>query len=76
MGASNSASASGWNGNTQSRGNSIFPAEFLQMQNSLQIGKRQFLLDAIDSIIFDDDAFKKMPNVFFSNEIYAFLYLQ
>ncbi len=37
MGASNSASASGWNGNTQSRGNSIFPAEFLldpQRQNS------------------------------------------
>src|SRR3989344_2842170 len=37
MGGSNSGFASGWNGNTQSRGNSISQAEYLadpQMQNS------------------------------------------
>jgi RHS repeat-associated protein len=74
-GGSNLASASGWNGNTQSRGNSMFTwAEYLadpQQQNSYSdarermrervcrimdfAGKRQFLLDVIDSIIFDDD---------------------
>ena len=67
MGGSNSGFASGWNQNTQSRGSSISQAEWLadpQIQNSYgyaknPAGKRQFLLDVLDSIIFDDDAFKK-----------------
>jgi hypothetical protein len=73
----NSAFASGWNGNTPSRGNSTFSwAKYLadpQQQNSYNpmrermqerlcrivdfAGKRQFLLDLLEPIIFDNDAY-------------------
>jgi hypothetical protein len=73
----NSAFASGWNGNTQSRGNSTFSwAKYLRdlqrqnpynhMRERIQerlcrivdfAGKRQFLLDLLESTIFDDDAY-------------------
>ena len=59
----------------RSRGNSISQAEWLadpQMQNSYayareenSAGKRQFLLDVLDSIIFDDDALRKMAKRLF-----------
>ena len=75
MGGSNSGFASGWRGNTQSRAGSISQLEYLadpQMQNSYayareenSAGKRQFLLDVLDSIIFDDDALRKMAKRLF-----------
>jgi len=77
MGGSNSGFASGWSGNTRSRGNSISQAEWLadpQGQNSYAYARRKKILREsvnansvdLDSIIFDDDALRKMAKHFLS----------